>query len=44
MALWLILFATVFFGWRRQRKLEERIDTLEKALDKAASAPASPPA
>jgi len=34
-AIWLILFAMIFFSWRRQRALDERVKTLEGALARA---------
>lgn len=34
-AIWIILFAMIFFSWRRQRALDERVRTLEGALARA---------
>lgn len=34
-AIWLVLFAVVLLSWRRQKKIEERIDSLEGAIAKA---------
>jgi CcmD family protein len=31
-ALWLILFAFIFVSWRRQGRIDARIDELERAL------------
>jgi CcmD family protein len=31
-AVWLILFAFIFVSWRRQTRLDARIDELERAL------------
>lgn len=36
-ALWLILFAWVYLLWRKQAALGERLDGLEKAIDRAAA-------
>ncbi len=37
-AIWLILFAMLLFGHLKQRRLDSRIDDLEKALDRARGA------
>jgi hypothetical protein len=37
-AFWLVLFALVAFGWRRQRQLDQRVGDLEAALDRARAA------
>ena len=37
-AIWLILFATIFLSWRRQKQIDQRIDVLEGALEKARAA------
>ncbi len=34
-AIWVILFALVLLSWRRQRRLDERMTSLEAAIDKA---------
>ncbi len=34
-AIWIILFALVLFSWRRQRKLDDRMNGLEAAIEKA---------
>jgi CcmD family protein len=34
-AIWVILFAMVLLSWRRQRHLDDRMSTLEAAIDKA---------
>jgi hypothetical protein len=34
-AIWLILFALVLLSWRRQRGMDERMNTLEGAIAKA---------
>ena len=34
-AIWIILFALVFFTWRRQKKLDARVASLETAIAKA---------
>jgi hypothetical protein len=39
--LWVILMAWLFFTWRRQATLGARLDGLERAIDRAASAGAS---
>jgi CcmD family protein len=36
-ALWLILFAFIFVSWRRQARLDARIDELERALSSTRS-------
>jgi CcmD family protein len=36
-ALWLILFAFIFVSWRRQSRLDARIDELERALSSSRS-------
>ncbi len=36
-ALWLILFAFIFVSWRRQTRLDARIDELERALSSTRS-------
>jgi CcmD family protein len=40
-AVWIILFAMIFFSWRRQRALDERVRTLEGALARARVAAAT---
>ncbi len=39
-AIWLILFALVLLSWRRQRRIDERIGSLEEAVEKARAAAA----
>ncbi len=34
-AIWIILFALVLLSWRRQRRLEEKMNGLETAIEKA---------
>jgi CcmD family protein len=34
-AIWVILFALVLFSWRRQRRLDDRMASLEGAIEKA---------
>lgn len=34
-AIWLILFALIFFSWRRQARMNQRIDALAAAVQKA---------
>ena len=34
-AIWVILFVMVLLSWRRQRRLDERMSSLEAAIDKA---------
>jgi hypothetical protein len=34
-AMWIILFALVFFTWRRQKKIDARVASLEAAIQKA---------
>lgn len=34
-AIWLIIFALIFFSWRRQRRMDHRIDALQAAVQKA---------
>ncbi len=34
-AIWVILFALVFLSWRRQRGLDDRMNGLEAAIEKA---------
>lgn len=36
-AIWVILMAWIFLMWRKQASLAERLDDLERALDRAAS-------
>jgi CcmD family protein len=36
-AVWLILFAFIFVSWRRQSRLDARIDELERALSSTRS-------
>lgn len=36
-AIWLILMAWIFFQWRRQATLAERLDDLERTIDRAAA-------
>jgi CcmD family protein len=36
-AIWLILFAWIYLLWRKQASLGERLDGLEKAIDRAAA-------
>ena len=36
-AIWLILMGWLFFQWRRQAMLSERLDDLERTLDRAAA-------
>lgn len=37
-AIWIILFALILFGWRRQRRIDARITGLEAALAQARAA------
>jgi CcmD family protein len=37
-AIWLILMAWIFLLWRKQQSLTSRLDGLEAAIDRAASA------
>lgn len=37
-ALWLVVMAWVFFLWRKQAGLSERLDDLERVMDRAAAA------
>jgi hypothetical protein len=40
-AIWIVLFALILLGWRRQRRIDERVAGLEAALAQArAAAPA----
>jgi CcmD family protein len=41
-AIWLILFAFVLISWRRQRKLDERVASLEAAVEAARREEATP--
>jgi len=34
-AIWLILFALVLLSWRRQQTIDERVSSLEAAIEKA---------
>lgn len=34
-AIWIILFALILFSWRRQKKIDARVDHLEAAIAKA---------
>jgi hypothetical protein len=34
-AIWIVLFAMILLGWRRQRKIDERVSSLEAALAQA---------
>lgn len=34
-AIWIILFALVLLSWRRQRGIDERVNSLAGAIDKA---------
>jgi CcmD family protein len=34
-AIWLIVFTMLYFSWRRQRRINQRIDGLEDAIAKA---------
>lgn len=34
-AIWVLLFALILLAWRRQKKTDERITTLEEAVAKA---------
>jgi CcmD family protein len=34
-ALWLILFGFILLGWRRQKRIAERLERLEKTLKEA---------
>ncbi len=34
-AIWIILFATILFGWLRQRRIDARITSLETSLAQA---------
>jgi CcmD family protein len=36
-AIWLILMGWIFFQWRRQATLAERLDDLERTIDRAAA-------
>ena len=36
-AIWVILFAMVLLSWRRQRRLDERIASLEAAIEQGAA-------
>lgn len=35
--MWALLILFIYFGWRRQQRIETRVDQLEKALAKADS-------
>ena len=37
-AIWIVLFAMILFGWRRQRKIDARITGLEASLAQARAA------
>ena len=37
-AFWLVLFALIALGWRRQRQLDQRVGDLETAIDRARAA------
>jgi CcmD family protein len=37
-ALWVILFAFIFFSWRRQARLDARIDELERIISSSRGA------
>jgi hypothetical protein len=37
-AFWLVLFALVAFGWRRQKQLDQRVADLEASLERARTA------
>jgi CcmD family protein len=37
-AIWIILFAFVLLSWRRQRKIDERVTSLEAAVEAARAA------
>jgi hypothetical protein len=37
-AIWIILFALILLGWRRQRRIDARITGLEAALSQARAA------
>ena len=34
-AIWIVLFAMILLSWRRQRRIDERISSLETAVEKA---------
>jgi CcmD family protein len=40
--IWVLVFAMVFFSWRRQRKIDERIAGLEQAVAAARRSAAKP--
>lgn len=37
-AFWIVLFALIALGWRRQRQLDQRLSDLERAIDQARAA------
>ena len=37
-AIWIVLFAMILFGWRRQRRIDARITGLEASLAQARTA------
>ena len=37
-AIWVILFAFLLLSWRRQKRLDERVEALQAALDRARTA------
>lgn len=37
--IWLLLFGFLWLSWRRQRRIDQRIDLLERALAEARSKP-----
>jgi hypothetical protein len=41
-AIWLILFVMVLLSWRRQRGLDERMNVLSSAIDKARASSEGP--
>jgi CcmD family protein len=41
-AIWIVLFAFVLISWRRQRKLDERVASLEAAVEAARREEAAP--
>jgi len=41
-AIWLILFVMIWFSWRRQKKIDARVDDLEAAVARAYAETKSP--
>ena len=40
-AIWLLLFAMLFLSWRRQKRMDRRIDSLEQAVARVRDAEAA---